>query len=122
MSKSNSKTTFEDIKDNLVSYWTDTREIHTVKRDQNFFIIMGTYFDKNVDDKPCYRVGLCYETYPTSRGKNTPLMVPLEASLIFLNGLLIEKSTEKNIDEINIIIEAIKRLRKELAERHKQGN
>lgn len=111
MTEINTTKNFQTLMPEIVSYWSNMEEILTIDRSSNFYVFIGTF--QRGEEKSMRRVGLCFEGYPSSRGRITPLMMPKEASLIFLNGLLID-AIQKNKEEIvTSIINAINVIKKE---------
>ncbi len=102
---------FESLKPMIVSYWRDMVEILTINRSNNFHVFIGTF--QMGSDTPIRRVGVCYDSYPSAHGRIAPLMLPYEASLIFLNGLLMDAIQKNDTKVANSILDAIDHIKNE---------
>lgn len=118
MTEKSNKKDFQSLKPEIASFWSDMEEVLTIDRNRNFYVFIGTFAQGR--EKPARRIGLCYGGsspnsigYPNSNEKITPLMMPYEASLIFLNGLLMDAIQKDKTEVITSIIDTINIIKKE---------
>ena len=79
---------------NLVSYWRLDKD-YIVYESVNFKVIKGYYNHKNNANYE-KSLGICWENYPKSRGKLSPIVIKEDVRDAFLSGLLNKFSKDSN--------------------------
>ncbi|MDH1843361.1 hypothetical protein ACSZNR_18375 [Aeromonas caviae] len=89
---------------NLISYWKNSKEIHT---DDGLVLIVGWYDHKNKQNGGHKALGVHWGDYPQSRGILSPCVIPEATRSAILSGLLHQAVSNGNSQQVQSITEAI---------------
>jgi hypothetical protein len=93
---------------NMISYWKNHREIYREETKYGkFVVIIGSYDHMNQNNGGRKALGVHWGNSPNSRGVLSPCVISEDTRNAILSGLLHKAITEKKLEQVTRLKEAI---------------